>query len=685
MSTAAAASISEEVAQLRGTKAATIKDLLTNGPFVRLAMAMTVSSFGDWVGFVAVTSLVANLYPGNPKAAAFAVGGVMIARMLPSLVLGAFVGAIVDRFDRRKVMMAADIGRAVLYATMPFLGRLWMIYALSFAIESLSLLWSPARDATLPKLVPRRQLSNANSISIISTYATLPLGGVAFALLAGLSVRLGSLVPYFADPANQASLALWLDAGTFAFSAVMLTRIPISMPKHRQRGEGEKTGFSQVRRDAAEGVQFLRSHPLARSMTVGILIAFGGVGAVASVGTIFVQESLQAGPKGWGYLIAAVGLGMAIGMSAVNLVYRHLDQEHVFYLAMIGGGAALGVMAEMPGMGGALVAGVLLGLLVGAAWVTGYTLLQESVADEFRGRTFSALNVLSKLALLASLTFFPLLAAAIGPRSSLLVAGGAVALGGLYTRVGLHRYRMQRPLPLGLIPKLKKASPAGVFVVFEGVEGAGKGTQIELAEKALSDAHRPVMVTREPGGTPIGEKLRLMLLDHDTGHLEPRTEALLFGAARAQMVATVLRPALEAGKVVLCDRYIDSSLAYQGVGRGVGESDVLTLNVWGTQGLFPDLVVLLHIEPELGLERAGEPDRFEAEGIDFHAKVADAYLHIAEEHPERFVVIDASGSPDEVHKAVMEAIQGVLPELPPETRHHKSRATTTEDVSGSEA
>jgi dTMP kinase len=172
-----------------------------------------------------------------------------------------------------------------------------------------------------------------------------------------------------------------------------------------------------------------------------------------------------------------------------------------------------------------------------------------------------------------------------------------------------------------------------------------------------------VLVTREPGGTAIGEELRRVLLDHETGHVEPRTEALLFAASRAQHVSTVIRPALAEGKVVICDRYIDSALAYQGDARGLGEQDVLTLNVWATQGLFPDLVILLHLEPEVGLLRSlEEPDRIEMEGADFHAKVADAYLRIAEEHPERFVVIDSAAPPENVHEQVVEAMKRVLKE-----------------------
>jgi dTMP kinase len=222
---------------------------------------------------------------------------------------------------------------------------------------------------------------------------------------------------------------------------------------------------------------------------------------------------------------------------------------------------------------------------------------------------------------------------------------------------------VSRPKPLALVPKLKRPPSKGTFVVFEGVEGAGKGTQIRLAQEWLESIGEDVLVTREPGGTPVGDRLREILLAHETGHIEPKTEALLFAASRAQHVATVIRPALSEGKVVVCDRYIDSSVAYQGWARGLGEQDVLTLNVWATQGLFPDLVVLLHLEPEAGLLRSlEEPDRIEMESGEFHAKVADAYLRIAEEHPERFVLIDADRPPDQVHASVREAIERVLRE-----------------------
>jgi dTMP kinase len=161
----------EEVAALRGTKSATLRDLLTHPAFSRLAAAMGVSSLGDWVGFVAVTSLVARL-AGSQTAALGSVAVVMMARMAPAILFGPFAGAIVDRVDRKQLMITADIGRGLMYASMPFVasaGQVWAIFLLSFLIEGLSLLWTPARDASLPNLVPRRQLTNANSVALLTT------------------------------------------------------------------------------------------------------------------------------------------------------------------------------------------------------------------------------------------------------------------------------------------------------------------------------------------------------------------------------------------------------------------------------------------------------------------------------------------------------------------------------------
>ena len=661
------ASFADEIAALRGTKSATLKDLITSPGYGRLLGAQTVSSFGDWVGFIAVATLVAT--KGGEGGAEYAVAGVMVARMLPAILFGPFAGALVDRFNRKSLMITADIARGTMYGLMPLLGPLWAIFTLSFVIECFSLLWTPSRDASLPNLVPRRQLANANSLGLITTYGTLPLGGIVFAFLAGGA----DLIPWLTD--RPEALALWLDAGTFALSAFLVSgiRIPSPAPQRFQRFE-----LSRVGREIWDGVRFLREDSLASAMTLGIVSAFGAVGAVLALGPVFATRALDAGKPGWGILVTAFGVGMAIGMATSNKVVEWVEREVVFVWSIIAAAGTLFALAVMPGIEFGTAVTVVLGTFCGSAWVNGYTLLQENVTDEYRGRTFGSLTVLSRFALFLSLTLFPLLAGVVGShgitigertldldgtRVALMVAGAGAILAGVITKRGLRRFRVSKPQPLGLVPKLKRAPGNGVFVAFEGVEGAGKGTQIRLAKEWLESHDIPVLVTREPGGTNVGETIRQVLLDHETGRIEPRTEALLFAASRAQHVATVIRPALAEGKVVICDRYIDSSVAYQGWARGLGEADVLTLNVWATQGLFPDLVILLHLEPEAGLMRSlEEPDRIEMEGGDFHAKVSDAYLRIAEEHPERIVVVDADATPDIVHERVVEAFERVLRE-----------------------
>src|ERR687892_110650 len=187
--------VSEEIAALRGTRPATFRTLLRDPAFSRLYRAILVSSLGDWIGFVAVVALVTRIGGGS---AGFAVSGIMLARLLPSIVFGPFAGVLVDRFDRKRLMLIADIVRGVGYASLPFLPNLPYIFAMSFLIECLSLLWTPARDAIIPNLVPRRQLSNANTVALATGYGTLPLGGIAYTALALFAEKgVGPSVGYF--------------------------------------------------------------------------------------------------------------------------------------------------------------------------------------------------------------------------------------------------------------------------------------------------------------------------------------------------------------------------------------------------------------------------------------------------------------------------------------------------------
>jgi dTMP kinase len=189
---------------------------------------------------------------------------------------------------------------------------------------------------------------------------------------------------------------------------------------------------------------------------------------------------------------------------------------------------------------------------------------------------------------------------------------------------------------------------AGLFIAFEGGEGAGKSTQEALLAQRLAAQGLSITRTREPGGTPAAEQMRTVVLSPENAGLDDRAEALLFAASRADHAARVIRPALERGDVVICDRYLDSSVAYQGVGRELGEQEVRDLSLWATRGLVPDLTIVLDVDPAIGLSRRPEPDRLEAEPLEYHRLVRAAFVSFAEKDPQRYLLIDASGPIEEI-------------------------------------
>lgn len=197
------------------------------------------------------------------------------------------------------------------------------------------------------------------------------------------------------------------------------------------------------------------------------------------------------------------------------------------------------------------------------------------------------------------------------------------------------------------------------YIALEGIEGAGKSSLGPQVAAALGQAGHDVVFVREPGGTPTGEAIRDVVLHAETP-VEAWTEALLFAAARAQLVREVVAPALTAGRVVVSDRSVYSSLAYQGAGRGLGVEEVRTVNALGLGEAWPQLVVLLDVDPAVGLARQDEPDRIGGEGLAFQARVADAYHRLAAGEPDRFVVIDAGPGEEEVLTAIIEAIEARL-------------------------
>jgi len=204
---------------------------------------------------------------------------------------------------------------------------------------------------------------------------------------------------------------------------------------------------------------------------------------------------------------------------------------------------------------------------------------------------------------------------------------------------------------------------AGLFITFEGGDGSGKTTQINLLASWLESEGHTVVITREPGGTDLGTELRNIIL-HREGFIAPRAEALLYAADRSHHIHTLVRPALKRGEIVVQDRYLDSSVAYQGAGRVLDPTEVRDISLWATENLMPDLTVVLDVPASVAKERqaAGERqyDRLEAEAEDFHTRVRESYLALAAEEPERFLVIDGESSIEEIHEAIVAKVSDLL-------------------------
>ena len=200
-----------------------------------------------------------------------------------------------------------------------------------------------------------------------------------------------------------------------------------------------------------------------------------------------------------------------------------------------------------------------------------------------------------------------------------------------------------------------------MFITIEGPEGSGKTTAVNTAVQELERMGYQIVRTREPGGTPIAEQIRNVILDKNNTAMDQRTEALLYAASRRQHLVEKVWPALKEGKIVICDRYLDSSLAYQGGARGLGVDNILQVNSFATEGTFPDLTLLFDIDPEIGLARIAansdrEVNRLDLEKIEFHKKVRNTFLELAKRYPERFVIIDASQNREEVAKQTLDVM-----------------------------
>ncbi len=462
--------------------------------FFRLWLAMVTSATGDWLGFLAIADLAARL--GGESSGALAVGFVFMARMLPGLLFGAVVGVAVDRFDRAKVMVFCDVGRALVLLSLPFVDSVPGLIVASLVLELLTLAWQPAKEASVPNLVPQSQLATANSLSIAAGYGTFPLAAALFALLArfggSLDGRLASALRF----GQEGSLGFYVDALTFVVSALIIWRLALPPRPPRAAaapGAGPKQNLAMAWTDLKEGWSFIATNPVVRAVNVGLATGLVGGGMLVPLGKIFIDQVLHAGSAGFGLFLTVLGVGVAAGVLGVSVLQNRLPKARVFAGVVFTSGVCLFAATSTSSLTPAAVLIFVLGACAGAAYVLGFTLLHENVEDDLRGRIFSALNTLVRLCLVSAFAVGPFLTQVLdqlsrwlfedsrinvfgariyvpGVRLTMWLAASIMVMAGVLAArsLGWHRERRDRnvvPSPLGPSRRLVRDVEGGWAVV----------------------------------------------------------------------------------------------------------------------------------------------------------------------------------------------------------------------------
>jgi dTMP kinase len=402
--------------------------------FRRLWIAMGVASLGDWVGMFALLAMTSHLSDGDP----LAVAGLMIFRVLPAFLVGPLAGVLLDRIDRRKAMVVANIVRACLMAAVPFVPTLPMLYAISFLLEVATLVWLPAKDALIPSLVPKRLLVATNSLALFTTYGVFPLGALVFVGLVGVASFLGGTFAPL-EGLGQENLAFWINACTFIASAIITSRIRVPDVPRQPR----PLRLGVLWEELKEGLEYLRDRGEIARVMRSIAVALAGGAVVFSLGSPYAIHVLGGGSATFGGIVAALGIGMGIGVLVLGFIGDRYPKAWLAASAVILSGVLLGSAGLITSSTVAMVIAGAFGAGAGVAYASLFALLQEIVHESVRGRTFAAVQVVIRTSIFASLVIFPALASIFSTTLFGGVTGDgvrlALAAGGLVTcAAGLH-------------------------------------------------------------------------------------------------------------------------------------------------------------------------------------------------------------------------------------------------------
>ncbi|MFE9860112.1 dTMP kinase [Streptomyces sp. NPDC005780] len=683
-----------------------VRALLRVPPLKRLWSAQLVGSTGDALALLVLVllSLQAAVLEGSfgsgYRGAAFAVAAVFGARIISTLLFGAvLLGPLTTLtapggpLDRRWLMIGADGLRLALLVVAPLWidwtpdKALMMILITVFVTGAGERLWTIAKDGAAPALLPAPPIEGAavrplpdhldslRRLSLRTDFAAVPAAAAVLLVATLIGNLLGSGLEWFSF--HQAALGSYVAAGLFSASISTLYFLELPgtpTPRPRSPLEGLR------RPSAGSGPDKGRTGAV--PLIVATCAAVAGAIAAAAAVAVLDAADLGGGPATFALLILALTGGTGVGIRTAQKVLPTLSRRRLLSLATAVTGVALLAMGLVPDTATVLLLAVLAGYAAGVAANTGHVLVDQETEEFRRARTTEHLQAVVRVLIALGAVGGPLVAAAIGTHrltagdfvfahggaaftlmliGALLLPVAAIVLAKTDDRSGVPLRRDLREALRGGDPAVAPAG-TGFFLALEGGDGAGKSTQVEaLAEWIRAKGHE-VVVTREPGATPVGKRLRSILLDVSSAGLSNRAEALLYAADRAEHVDSVVRPALERGAIVISDRYIDSSVAYQGAGRDLAPTEIARISRWATSGLVPHLTVLLDVDPQTARERFTEaPDRLESEPPEFHARVRSGFLTLAAADPTRYLVVDAGQEPEAITTVVRHRLDQLLP------------------------
>lgn len=702
-----------------------VRALLRRPQLKRLWSAQLVGGIGDTLALLVLVLLALQAaigegaFGGGYRGVAFAVATVFGTRILATLLFGAvLLGPLTSLtsqegpLDRRWTMVGADGLRVALLIVAPLWidwtpeNALALLLVTAFVTGVAERFWTVCRESAAPALLPAPppegatvrplpdHLDALRRLSLRTTFVVIPLAAVVLVVAGLLNNLLGSGIAWFGQ--HQAALASYVAAGLFAASLSVLTFLELPdtrTPRARSPLEGLR------RPKAGTGVDKGRTGAIPLLVPACAAVA-GAIAAAVAVAVLHAKD-LGGGPVTYGLMVAALTGGVVVGVRTAPRVLVSLSRRRLLALAIAFTGIALLAAGLVPDLTTVLLIEVLAGIGAGVAANTGHTLLDQETEESRRARTTEHLHAVVRVSVALGALLAPVVAAAIGPHrlengkfvfahggaaftlmlvGALLLPVAALVLAKVDDRSGVPLRHDLRDALLGGDDPVTVPAATGFFIALEGGDGAGKSTQAEaLAEWIRAKGHE-VVVTREPGATPVGKRLRSILLDVSSAGLSHRAEALLYAADRAEHVDTVVRPALERGAVVISDRYIDSSVAYQGAGRDLSPTEIARINRWATNGLVPHLTVLLDVSPEIARERFTEaPDRLESEPAEFHARVRSGFLTLAAADPGRYLVVDAGQEPEAVTTVVRHRLDQLLPLSEQEIREQEEARRKAEE------